>query len=69
MKNEAVPQVAQKSPPEPKLKQRKAYGTAAGLKALTEVVGYGFRESGITNTIKTAYKLNQTDGFDCQSCA
>jgi molybdopterin-dependent oxidoreductase alpha subunit len=69
MKSDAVPAAIKKSPPEPKLKQRKAYSTAAGMKALTEVAEYGFRESGIKNTIKTAHKLNQTDGFDCQSCA
>src|SRR4051812_46990012 len=54
---------------EPKLKQRKPYGTAAGFKAIAEVAEYGIRESGIRNTIRTAHKLNQTDGFDCQSCA
>src|ERR1700722_20411894 len=55
--------------PEPKLKQRKRYGTAAGFKALAEVAEYGIRESGVVNTIRTAHKLNQTSGFDCQSCA
>src|SRR3954470_660306 len=54
---------------EPKLKQRKRYATAAGFKALAEVAEYGIRESGIKNTLRTAHKLNQTDGFDCQSCA
>jgi molybdopterin-dependent oxidoreductase alpha subunit len=51
------------------LKQRKRYKVAAGLKAVEEVMEYGLREAGLFNTLRTALKLNQTDGFDCQSCA
>jgi molybdopterin-dependent oxidoreductase alpha subunit len=42
---------------------------AAGLKAVEEVVEYGLKQSGLKNTLGTFHKLNQTDGFDCQSCA
>src|SRR3982751_5902743 len=51
------------------MKQKHPHTTAAGLKALTEVVEYGFRHSGMLNTVRTGLKLNQLGGFDCQSCA
>ncbi|HVU18370.1 MAG TPA: FdhF/YdeP family oxidoreductase [Candidatus Didemnitutus sp.] len=52
-----------------KTKQRRRVKVAAGFKAIEEVVEYGIRQSGLKNTLATALKLNQTDGFDCQSCA
>ncbi|HEU5081260.1 MAG TPA: FdhF/YdeP family oxidoreductase [Opitutaceae bacterium] len=51
------------------LKQRDPYKVAAGLKAIEEVVEYGIRHAGLKNTMRTFHKLNQADGFDCQSCA
>jgi len=42
---------------------------AAGLKAVEEVAEYGLTESGLGVTVRSAYRLNQTHGFDCQSCA
>ncbi|HVV00876.1 MAG TPA: FdhF/YdeP family oxidoreductase [Verrucomicrobiae bacterium] len=69
MKDDALPRSLTDAPAEPRLKQRKRYRTAAGFKALEEVAEYGIRESGLKNTVATALKLNQTDGFDCQSCA
>ena len=51
------------------LKQRKPYKVAAGLKAVEEVVEYGVGQAGLMNTLRTVHKINQTDGFDCQSCA
>ena len=51
------------------LKQGHRVKVAAGFKALFEVAEYGLRQTGLKNTIATAHKLNQTDGFDCQSCA
>src|ERR1700712_3816676 len=51
------------------LKQKHRHKVAAGLKALTEVAEYGFRHSGVVNTVRTGLKLNQLKGFDCQSCA
>ena len=50
-------------------KQRDRYKVAAGLKAVEETVEYGLRQTGMINTFRTVHKLNQTDGFDCQSCA
>ncbi len=50
-------------------KQRKRFAVAAGLKAVEEVLEYGVAQSGLKNTLGTFHKLNQTDGFDCQSCA
>lgn len=50
-------------------KLRPPYKVAAGLKAIEEVAEYGLRQAGLMNTLRTFHKLNQTDGFDCQSCA
>ena len=50
-------------------KQRKRFKVAAGLKAVEEVLEYGLSQSGLKNTLGTFHKLNQTTGFDCQSCA
>ncbi len=50
-------------------KQRRRSKVAAGLKAIVEVAEYGIREAGLGNTLRTVPKLNQTKGFDCQSCA
>lgn len=52
-----------------KLKQRRRVMTAAGFKAIEEVVEYGLGQAGLKHTFATAHKLNQADGFDCQSCA
>ncbi|ACB77420.1 FdhF/YdeP family oxidoreductase [Opitutus terrae] len=49
--------------------QKKPYQVAGGLRALREVAGYGLRHSGLGNTLKTFHAINQTNGFDCQSCA
>ncbi len=51
------------------VKQKHRHMVAAGFKALTEVAEYGFRHSGVVNTVRTGLKLNQLGGFDCQSCA
>ncbi|HWD19759.1 MAG TPA: FdhF/YdeP family oxidoreductase [Verrucomicrobiae bacterium] len=52
-----------------KTKQRKRYEVAAGFKAIEEVMEYGVTRAGMLNTLRTVHKINQTDGFDCQSCA
>ena len=44
MSSDRTAQPGGKSPPEPKLKQRKRYATAAGFKALLEVGKYAIRE-------------------------
>jgi len=51
------------------LKQRDRHTTAAGFKALTTVAAFGLHHTGAVDTVRTALKLNQVDGFDCQSCA
>jgi molybdopterin-dependent oxidoreductase alpha subunit len=50
-------------------RQRHRSRIAAGMKAIGETVEYGIGQSGLMNTLRTFHKLNQTDGFDCQSCA
>jgi molybdopterin-dependent oxidoreductase alpha subunit len=50
-------------------KQRRRTKIAAGMKAIEETIEYAIRQSGLANTLGTFNKLNQTDGFDCQSCA
>jgi len=42
---------------------------AAGLKAVEETMAFSVREMGLVRGIRTLLKLNQRDGFDCQSCA
>jgi molybdopterin-dependent oxidoreductase alpha subunit len=70
-KNDSSRPLARAQPPVElkKLKQRKRYKVAAGFKAIEEVMEYGLKQSGMMNTLRTAHKINQTDGFDCQSCA
>jgi molybdopterin-dependent oxidoreductase alpha subunit len=50
-------------------KQKDRYKVAAGLKAVAEVLQYGVEDAGLMKTLRTVHKINQTDGFDCQSCA
>jgi oxidoreductase alpha (molybdopterin) subunit len=49
--------------------QRKPYKVAGGLRAIREVAAYGLRHAGMANTLRTVHTINQTSGFDCQSCA
>lgn len=42
---------------------------AAGIKALAVTAGFALKHTGPVNAVRTALKLNQVDGFDCQSCA
>ncbi len=52
-----------------KVRQGARSKVAAGLMAVEKVAEYGLAQSGIVNTVRTALKLNQEKGFDCQSCA
>ncbi len=52
-----------------KLAQRKPSKAAAGFKAITTVMKFGLTQPGAINTVRTALKINQVNGFDCQSCA
>ncbi len=58
-------------PPEEKKRprQRAPHDVAAGLSALTASLKFTIRESGLTRGIGDWLKVNQKDGFDCQSCA
>jgi hypothetical protein len=51
------------------VKQGHRSKVAAGLWAVEKVAKFGIEQSGIVNTVRTALKLNQEKGFDCQSCA
>jgi molybdopterin-dependent oxidoreductase alpha subunit len=42
---------------------------AAGLKAVRESLATTSRQMGLARGLKTLLKLNQKNGFDCQSCA
>jgi molybdopterin-dependent oxidoreductase alpha subunit len=59
---------------EPPLEKRAAeqvhrHESAAGLYSIYETVKRGVVEMGIGNSVRTLLKVNQTDGFDCPSCA
>jgi molybdopterin-dependent oxidoreductase alpha subunit len=43
--------------------------SAAGLYSIYETVKRGVVEMGVGNSFRTLLKVNQTDGFDCPSCA
>ncbi len=42
---------------------------AAGLRAMTESAKFTLRQMGPVRGVQTWLKVNQKDGFDCQSCA
>ncbi|HYQ05326.1 MAG TPA: FdhF/YdeP family oxidoreductase [Polyangiaceae bacterium] len=59
---------------EPPLERRAAeqvhrHESAAGLYSIYETVKRGVVEMGAGNAFRTLLKVNQTDGFDCPSCA
>ena len=43
--------------------------TAAGIPAILSTLQHSYSEMGVINAVKTLLKVNQKDGFDCQSCA
>jgi molybdopterin-dependent oxidoreductase alpha subunit len=47
----------------------KAYTTAAGLPAILKSFQFALGEMGPLRTAETFTRINQRDGFDCQSCA
>src|SRR5205823_13896611 len=53
----------------PQAKLREPDRVAAGMRAVTESLKFTFRESGFTRGIRDWFKINQKDGFACQSCA
>ena len=58
-------------PPEEKgeAKQREPDHVAAGMGALAASLKFTLRETGLTRGLGDWLKVNQKDGFDCQSCA
>ncbi len=57
-------------PEEPKAAdQRHPHQTAAGMPAVWQSLKFMARESGVIRGLSTWAKVNQKDGFDCQSCA
>jgi hypothetical protein len=67
----AIPQAPAAQPPEETggLRLGAASKAAAGLEALGETLAFSAREMGLVRGVRTLLKLNQRDGFDCQSCA
>ncbi|HEX3159358.1 MAG TPA: FdhF/YdeP family oxidoreductase [Gemmatimonadaceae bacterium] len=51
------------------LERREIQTTAAGLTAVREAMRYAVDEMGVKDGLHMLSKLNQTSGFDCQSCA
>jgi len=49
--------------------QTHRHESAAGLYSIYETIKRGVVEMGIGNSFRTLLKVNQTDGFDCPSCA
>jgi len=43
--------------------------SAVGIPAIRRAMQYSVSEMGVTRGAKTLHRLNQTDGFDCPSCA
>jgi molybdopterin-dependent oxidoreductase alpha subunit len=58
-------------PPEEKKKARIGHHSevAAGMPAILKTLQYSIDEAGVDHTLRTLLKMNQKDGFDCQSCA
>jgi molybdopterin-dependent oxidoreductase alpha subunit len=42
---------------------------AAGLPGIVQTARFTWKEMGVARGVRTLLKLNQKDGFDCQSCA
>jgi molybdopterin-dependent oxidoreductase alpha subunit len=56
-------------PPEPKPRVEEIPSAAAGAKAVGVSMAHALRELGLAAGVRMLAKLNQADGFDCQSCA
>jgi len=63
--------VAGAEPPQPlhAAEQVHRHRSAAGLYSVYETIKRGVVEMGVGNSFRTLLKVNQTDGFDCPSCA
>ncbi|WP_040549610.1 FdhF/YdeP family oxidoreductase [Pedosphaera parvula] len=65
------PELRRAQSPEERTKARIGHHSeaAAGIPAILKTMQYGVDEMGVDHTVKTLLKINQKDGFDCQSCA
>jgi molybdopterin-dependent oxidoreductase alpha subunit len=73
MENAATPAEASPAPQPPVETDGIRFGhaskAAAGLPAVEKTVSFSVGEMGLVRGIGTLLRLNQKDGFDCQSCA
>src|SRR5215471_20215710 len=51
------------------IKLGKSHATAAGVEGVRQSLRYAWGRMGVVRGTQTLLKLNQVDGFDCQSCA
>jgi molybdopterin-dependent oxidoreductase alpha subunit len=43
--------------------------SAGGIPAILSTIKHAYNQMGVVRTVKTLSRVNQKDGFDCQSCA
>jgi anaerobic selenocysteine-containing dehydrogenase len=55
--------------PEDEVRVEEPKTSAVGIPAIRHAMQYAVSEMGVTRSAKTLRALNQTDGFDCPSCA
>ncbi len=68
--NEASNAAAAQTPVETRgLRFGAASKAAAGIKAVEKTMSFATREMGLARGVGVLLRLNQKDGFDCQSCA
>ena len=58
-----------REPDERQLKVGEPEESAAGVPGVAVSMRYALTEMGVTRSVRTLLKVNQTDGFDCPSCA
>ena len=51
------------------IRSGKPHSSAAGIEAVRQSIRYAWGRMGVIRGTKTLLRLNQIDGFDCQSCA
>ena len=49
--------------------QDERYSVAAGLPAIYQTIRFAVKEAGVVRGVSALLKVNQKNGFDCQSCA
>ena len=71
MKEKIKQQKLRAEPPEEftGIKVKPSKKTAGGIPAILSTVKHAYNEMGAIRGVKTLLKVNQKEGFDCQSCA